>query len=57
MSPGTVVVLIIVAAVIAAIIWKMARNKREGRTSCGCGCESCALNGQCHEKTQKISKK
>ncbi len=44
---------IIIAAVLIAaviIIWvKMAKDKRQGKSSCGCGCSSCAMRGSCHK--------
>jgi hypothetical protein len=24
--------------------------KKKGKTTCGCGCANCAMNGTCHKK-------
>ncbi|MDD5927816.1 MAG: FeoB-associated Cys-rich membrane protein [Firmicutes bacterium] len=47
---GTIVIGAILAAVVAAVIVHMVRNKKRGRSSCGCGCSGCAMNGSCHPK-------
>ena len=47
-NAGTIAVLLVLAAIIAAIILYLVREKRSGRSGCGHGCESCALHGQCH---------
>lgn len=45
---GTIIVLLIVTAVIALTIFKLVRDKKNGKSSCGCGCESCANSKLCH---------
>lgn len=37
-------------AVIAAIIVSMVRNKKKGKSACGCGCADCPMGGSCHLK-------
>lgn len=46
---GTIVVAVILAIVVAAVIAKMIKNKKQGKSSCGCGCENCAMKGECHK--------
>lgn len=40
---------VIIAAAVAAVIVKIVKNKKEGKTCCGCsgGCD-CASKGKCH---------
>lgn len=47
---ATIIICVILLAVIAAIIGKMVRDKKKGKSSCGCGCANCAMNGSCHSK-------
>lgn len=47
---GTLVIGVIVAAAVVLIVLKMARDKKKGRTSCGCGCSGCPSAGICHGK-------
>lgn len=41
------------AALVAAIIVKMIRDRRAGKSSCGCGCASCPMSGSCHSAKKK----
>lgn len=47
---GNIIVSILVVAVVAFVIFKMVSDRRKGKSSCGCGCSDCAMNGQCHKK-------
>ena len=46
---GTILVALILIAIVAVVIIKMCRDKKKGRSSCGCGCEHCAMSGACHQ--------
>lgn len=39
---GTIVICIVIAAVVFAIVFSLVKNKKAGRSSCGCDCSSCA---------------
>ena len=41
MTWGTVLVLVIIAALAAAAVIKMIRDKKNGKSSCGGDCSSC----------------
>ena len=45
---GTIVVALIVAGILAAIIVSIVKDKKAGKSTCGCGCENCAMKGKCH---------
>lgn len=45
---STIVVLVVLAGIVAAIIVHMIRNKKKGKSSCSCGCESCGLCDACN---------
>ncbi|MCR4814193.1 MAG: FeoB-associated Cys-rich membrane protein [Lachnospiraceae bacterium] len=47
---GTIVVALIVAGVLTAIVISVVRDKKAGKSSCGCGCANCAMKGQCHKE-------
>ena len=47
---GTVVVALCLAAVVFLIVFKLIKDKKRGKTSCGCGCEHCAMAGKCHKQ-------
>ena len=45
---STIIVCAVLIAVVTAVICNMVKNKRRGQTSCGCGCDACAMKGSCH---------
>lgn len=46
---ATIVIALFLLVIVAAIVVRMVRNKRMGKSSCSCGCSSCAMNGACHK--------
>ena len=46
---GTIIVSLILIAVVSTVIVKMVKDKKHGKSSCGCGCENCAMHGKCHK--------
>lgn len=50
---ATIIVSLILIIAVALVIRKMVRDKRQGKSSCGCGCSGCALKGQCHPTSNK----
>ena len=50
--------ILIIAAVLGIVtlaIISMIRDKKAGKSSCGCGCANCAMAGKCH--SGKVTKK
>lgn len=47
---GTALVLGVLVVIVALIITKMVRDKKNGKTSCGCGCSDCPSKKICHKK-------
>ncbi len=45
---STLIVGVVLLAIVALVCLSMVRNKRKGKSSCGCGCKDCALSGKCH---------
>lgn len=52
---ATIIISAVMLIVVMAIIVRMVRNKKKGRSSCGCGCAGCAMNGSCHPQKQEGS--
>ena len=46
---GTIIPAAVLIAVAVLIILHLKHNKAAGKSSCGCGCANCALNGKCHK--------
>lgn len=47
---GTILVLLILGGIVAGIIAGLRKNKKQGKSSCGCNCANCALSGSCHNR-------
>ncbi|MBQ3109866.1 MAG: FeoB-associated Cys-rich membrane protein [Clostridia bacterium] len=47
---GTIVVSAILIIIVSLIIYKQIKNKKEGKSSCSCGCSGCAMSEVCHSK-------
>lgn len=45
---GTIAVGLAVAALLLAVARKLLRDRRQGRSSCGCNCAHCPSAGRCH---------
>ncbi len=51
---GTIAVILVLLFVSLLIVIRLVKNKKEGRSSCGCGCSNCPIQGKCH--TPKVEK-
>ena len=54
---STIIVCIVLIAVVVLIINKMIKDKKKGKSSCGCNCAHCAMAGSCHSANQQKGKK
>ena len=53
---ANIIIVLLLAAIVAGIIFKMIRDRQAGKTSCSCGCSSCAMSGQCHKMNREYEK-
>lgn len=47
---GTILITLALIALVALIVKTMAKDRKKGKTSCGCNCTHCAMHGSCHEQ-------
>ena len=45
---ATILVGLVVLAVFVGIVVSQIKAKRQGKSSCACGCAGCAMSGSCH---------
>jgi hypothetical protein len=50
---GTIAVLIVLAVIVGLVIFKMRKDKKEGKSGCGCGCGGCAMKDSCPSLNKK----
>lgn len=46
---ATIITLAVLAIVVSVAVISLVRDKKKGRSSCGCSCSNCAMQGKCHE--------
>jgi len=49
----TIVVSLILIAIVTLIIIKLIKDKKKGRSSCGCNCGNCPMSGSCKSSQKK----
>lgn len=47
---ATILICLGLVAIVALIVVGMVRDKKKGKSSCGCGFGSCPMSGSCHGK-------
>ena len=50
MNIPTLIVLAVLILVLGLIVWSEIKKRKNGGTSCSCGCSACAMKDVCHEK-------
>ncbi len=51
---STIIISLVLLLIVAAIIYKLVKDKKKGKHSCGCDCAHCAMAGSCHSKKQSL---
>lgn len=44
----TIIIGAVLVLIVSLIISRMVRDKKEGKSGCGCGCDSCPSSSICH---------
>lgn len=50
---GTIIICAVLILIVAAIIVGLVKDKKKGKSSCGCNCAHCAMAGSCHNNVKK----
>lgn len=50
-NTGNIIAMVILAAVVAAIVINLVKQKKRGKSSCGCSCGSCPMKNSCHSNS------
>lgn len=53
---GNICISLVLVIIVAAIICGIIKDKRQGKSSCGCNCSHCAMSGSCHYKKNGSAK-
>lgn len=49
---GTILVSAVLILIVALILHKLVKDKKKGKSSCGCNCAHCAMAGTCHKSAK-----
>lgn len=49
---ATIIVSLILAAAIILVVRKLYKDKKAGKSSCGCNCSGCPNSSVCHNQKQ-----
>ena len=50
---GTILICAALIVLVALIVRSLVRQKKQGKSSCGCNCGSCPMSGKCHSAGNK----
>ena len=50
---GSLLILLGVAVIVTLVIVSRLRAKKQGKSTCGCGCQACPMADACHRKENK----
>ncbi len=53
MDLPTIIALIVIVGIVLALVIKLIIDKKQGKTSCSCGCGGCAMKDMCHSQENK----
>ena len=54
-NAGTLAVGLLLLAITAAILRRLLKDRKEGRSACGNSCASCPMHGACHQRSGAAS--
>ena len=46
-NAGTIVVSLALLGIVAAILLRLRKDRKQGKSPCGCGCASCPMASSC----------
>ena len=49
-NAGTIAASLALAGLVTWIIVRLHRDRKQGKSSCGCNCSSCPMAGSCHKQ-------
>lgn len=50
---GTIIACLVLIVITGAIVLHMIKNKKSGKSSCGCNCGGCPMSGTCQKEVKK----
>ena len=54
MTLGTAIAGLLLAAALVLAVRKIIKDRKDGKSSCGFGCNGCAMRDTCHRKEKEL---
>lgn len=45
---ATIIICLVLAGIVGLILYKAVKDKKQGKSACGCNCSCCPMGGACH---------
>ena len=49
-NAGTILISLALAGLVTLIVIRLRKDKKQGKSSCGCNCGNCPMAGSCHRQ-------
>ncbi len=49
-NAGTILITLVLALLVVRAAHQLRKDRKQGKSSCGCGCGSCPMSGTCHRQ-------
>ena len=43
------IIITVIALIVGGVILKLVRDRKAGKSGCGCGCDGCGMKDSCHK--------
>ena len=50
-NAGTILISLALIGLVVLIVARMRKDKKQGKSSCGCNCGCCPMSGTCHKQS------
>ena len=50
-NAGTILISLALAGLVTLIVIRLRKDKKQGKSPCGCNCGSCPMAGSCHRQS------
>ena len=49
-NAGTLLISLALIGLAAAVVWRLRKDRKKGKSACGCNCGCCPMAAACHRK-------
>ena len=49
-NAGTIIITLALIGIVAAVLFKLRKDRKRGKSACGCNCGCCPMAAECHKQ-------